>query len=141
MSILSYLSYSVMQSDGNSWKIDTFWEAITSELWTLLNSENFYSSIFVSRKCFYLFRTCLNVWFINGWLLKSVRFQTVPIWLHHTVEKEKNMLFVHKWPAGRGGRGKLCCLSLEKGPSHINYLIIIKAFPHWILVILIFLTF
>ena len=25
-------SYSVMQSDGNSWKIDTFREAITSEL-------------------------------------------------------------------------------------------------------------
>ena len=24
--------YSVMQSDENSWKIDTFWEAITSEL-------------------------------------------------------------------------------------------------------------
>ena len=24
--------YSVMQSDGNSWKIDTFREAITSEL-------------------------------------------------------------------------------------------------------------
>ena len=23
--------YSVMQSDGNSWKIDTFWEAITFE--------------------------------------------------------------------------------------------------------------
>ena len=53
--------YSVLQSDGNSWKIDTFLEAITSELIIHLNSENSYSSVLVSGKNKFLPRTCLNL--------------------------------------------------------------------------------
>ena len=50
-----------------------------------LNSENFYLFVFVSSKSYNLIRTCLIVWFISCMLIKSVRFRTVPIWLHHSV--------------------------------------------------------
>ena len=74
--------HSVMQSDGNSCKFDTFRESITSvTLWIHLNSENI---SFVSSKSYY-FRTCINVWFISCRLKKIVRFRTFPIWMHHTV--------------------------------------------------------
>ena len=36
-------------------------------------------------KVIFLFRTCLNVWFISCMLMKSYCSITVPIWLHHTV--------------------------------------------------------
>ena len=64
--------YNVMRSDGNSWKIDTF------------RKENSYSSVFVSRKIYFWYRTCLNVLFKSCRLMKIVRFRTVPIWLLHT---------------------------------------------------------
>ena len=73
--------FSVMQLVGNSWKIDTFREAITYDFH--LNSKNSYASVFVSR--FFFFETCLNVGFISCRLMKSVRFQTVPIRLHYSV--------------------------------------------------------
>ena len=60
----------VMQSDRNSLKIDSFREALTSELiilslfWNLL--------LVLSSKSCYMFRTCLNVWLISCRLIKSV---------------------------------------------------------------------
>ena len=56
--------------------------------WSHLNFENPYSSVWMSSKSYFLFRTCLNVWFKSCRLMKSVCFQTVPIWLHHTVYVE-----------------------------------------------------
>ena len=55
-----YIVYSVWQSDGNSFKINTFRVPITSELMISSNSEDSYSSIFVSSKFFFqiFFKTC-----------------------------------------------------------------------------------
>ena len=51
VALLSNFVYSVMQSDRNSLKIDTFQEAITSELMIYnLKTENSYSSVIVSSK-------------------------------------------------------------------------------------------
>ena len=44
-------TYSMMQSDRNSSKVETFREAISTEL----NFENSFSSVFVSRRSYYLF--------------------------------------------------------------------------------------
>ena len=52
---------------------------ISSLFWKL------YLSKFVPSKSYNLFSTCLNVWFISFRLMKSVCFQTFPIWLLHTV--------------------------------------------------------
>ena len=84
-SILVLCMYSVMQSDRNSLKIDTFWEAITSELmiWSW-----FWKLLLVRIRVYwryYLVRSCLNVRLISCRLMKSDSFRTVPIWLHHTV--------------------------------------------------------
>ena len=54
--------YRVMQSDGNSFRIDTFREAITSEHLTFKIS---YLSVFVSSKSYFWLRACSNVLFIN----------------------------------------------------------------------------
>ena len=67
-------------------KIDIFREAITFKLRYRLNSENSYSSVFVSWISYYFFRTCVDVWFIICRLLKSVSFLTVPFWLPFTVQ-------------------------------------------------------
>ena len=53
--------------------------------WSILNSENSYSSIFVANVFIFL-RTCLNVLLISCRLMKKVRFRTVSIWLLHTVK-------------------------------------------------------
>ena len=83
---LGRLDYSVMQSYGNSLKSDTFREAITSELMTNLNSENSYSSVFVSSKSYFLFKICLKVWFISCRLMNhTLGLWTVPIWLHQNI--------------------------------------------------------
>ena len=72
-------------ADGKSLKTDTVQEAVTSELMiSYLNSPN-YSSISVSSKSYYLFKTCLNVWFKSCRLMKSVSFRTIPILLHLSV--------------------------------------------------------
>ena len=47
--------------------------------------------LFVSRNIYYLFKSCLNVWFISCRLMKSVIFLTVPIWLHHNVSTYRNL--------------------------------------------------
>ena len=73
---------------GTVWKLTLFekLQLIINKLyWSHLNSENSSSSVFVSSKSYYLFSTCLNVWYIICRLMKNVCFRTVPIWLHHTV--------------------------------------------------------
>ena len=85
-SLINYIFvYILMQSDRNSWKIDTFQEAITSELIIASESksesesepeshtENSYSSVSVSSKSYVLLITCLNVLFISCRLMKSFR--------------------------------------------------------------------
>ena len=68
--------YIVMQSDGNSLKIDTF--RVANYRFNQ-NSENFYLSVFVFSTSYKFFRTCINVLFLCYMLEKSVRFQPATI--------------------------------------------------------------
>ena len=74
-----HLLYTVMQSDGNIRKIDTFREAITSEIMIFI-------LILKTPTCQYsclakviFAHTLSNVLFIICRLMKIVRFRTVPI--------------------------------------------------------------
>ena len=70
---------------GTVWNLTLFERLYLLNWWSNLNSENSYSSVFVSSKSYYLLKICLNVWFKRCRLMKSARFRTVPIWLHHSV--------------------------------------------------------
>ena len=48
-------------------------------------------------KKYYLFKTCLNVWFWSYMLMKSVSFRTVPIWLQHSVQEYREIYILKIW--------------------------------------------
>ena len=61
--LVFYRRYSMMQSDGNSCKIHTFREAITSELMiSCRNSEKSTSSVFVSSKSIFFFSKLIQTY-------------------------------------------------------------------------------
>ena len=70
---------------GTVGKLTLFKRIKLINLWSHINSEKSCSSVFVSSKSYFMVMTWLNVWFISCRLMKSVSFQTVPIWLHHSV--------------------------------------------------------
>ena len=78
MYLIVYL-YSVMQSDGNRLKNYPFCDR-GYNFWT-----NDAIIIFKTPSSTY---SCL--WFISCRLMKSASFQTVPIWLHHTINENMN---------------------------------------------------
>ena len=63
------------------------------------------SSTIVSSRTYHLFKTCLTVGFVSCRLIKSVRFRTVSIWLHHTVSMHmthlQSILYLCIWPIYR----------------------------------------
>ena len=91
------LKYSVMQSDENRWKIDTFWEAIYN-FWTnclILILKTYTRPYLCLAKVVILLRTCLNVLFISR-CMKNVRFRTDLI-APHCMIRIKQYTFCYRW--------------------------------------------
>ena len=78
-----------MQSDGNrpveNWHFLRGYNFWTNDPILIFKTPTCTMSVFVSGKSYLLIRTCLNLLFISCRLMEKVHFQTVPIWLLHTV--------------------------------------------------------